>query len=106
VEIPEITTQLKPNDKLEISINIKIDENETENKVVVYVFRFKSPMYGEFGDPLLATVEIVPDLVQKPFEKILQEDKLKEFFEGEEINPIYYEMANDLSEDGMGTFEQ
>ena len=105
-EIPKITNPLNPGDKMEISINIKINEDEADNKVEVFVFRFWNKFYGYFGEPLVATIEITPDVVPKKMEDLLQEDKLKELLEGDEINPIYYEMANDLSEEGLGSFEE
>lgn len=105
-DIPKIKNALSPGDKVEISINIKIKEDETENKVEVYVFRFWNKFYGYFGEPLIATIEITPDFEFKKMEDLMQEDKLKELLEGDEINPIYYEMASDLSEEGLGSFEE
>ena len=104
-EVPQLTA-LNPGDKVDISINIKIKEDETANKVEVYVFRFWNKFYGYFGEPLIATVEITPEFAPIKMEDILQEDKLKELLESDEINPIYYEMASDLWEEGLGTFEE
>jgi hypothetical protein len=64
------------------------------------VFRFYSDTCGYFGEPLVATIEVIPE-PQK------QEEKLLELLEGDkEINPILYEIANDLVSEGLGTFDQ
>jgi hypothetical protein len=106
-EIPEIKKPLLPGEKLDISINIKISPEETENTVKVFVFRFHSHIYGYFGCPLFATVEVIPENPVNEFKELSQEEKLKELFEGDdEVNPILYEIANDFVEEGLGTFEQ
>lgn len=106
-EIPKIKKPLLPGEKLDISINIKINPEETENTVKVFVFRFHSHIYGYFGNPLIATVEIIPENPVNEFKELSQEEKLKELFEGDdEVNPILYEIANDFVEEGLGNFEQ
>jgi hypothetical protein len=104
VEIPEITNPLQPGDKLDISINIKIKEDEKQNIVKVFVFRFYNKIFGHFGEPLIATVEVVPDVIHAP--ALSQEEQLMEFLEGEEFNPALYEIANDFVEEGLGNFDQ
>lgn len=104
VEIPVIKNPLQPGDKLDISINIRIKESENQNIVKVFVFRFYNKYYGHFGEPLVATVEVVPDIIHAP--ALSQEEQLMEFLEGEEFNPALYEIANDFVEEGLGNFEQ
>ena len=106
VQMPKITNRLCPGEKMDISINIKIDESENDNVVKVFVFRLHSKLYGAFGDPLIATVEVTPEIVQNPIDKMSQEDMLHEFLEGDNVNPILYEIANDLTEEGLGNFEE
>lgn len=106
-EIPSIKKPLTPGQKLDVSINIKINEDECENSVKVFVFRFYSHIWGYFGQPLIATVEVIPDFNKSVAREVSQEEKLKEFMEGQdEVNPIMYEIANDFVEEGLGTFEQ
>lgn len=106
VDIPKITTSLRPGEKMDVSINITINENEKENKVEVYVFRFWNKLYGFFGEPMFATVEITPEESQHPAENLSPEEKLQELLEGDDVNPILYEIANDFVEEGLGTFQQ
>lgn len=106
VQLPKIPVSLKPGEKMDLSVNIKISEDETKNTVKVYVFRLYSKLYGEFGEPLIATVEITPDFVKSPLDKLAQDDKLKELLEGDDFNPILYEIANDFVEEGLGNFER
>lgn len=105
-EIPKIEKPLMPGEKLDVSINIKVSEKETENSIKMYVFRFFNKHYGHFGSPLIATVEVVPDILRNPIEDLSQEERLKEILEGDEINPILYGIANDFVEEGLGTFDQ
>lgn len=106
VEMPKIDAQLRPGEKMDISVNITIDENITDNIVQVYVFRLYSSFYGSFGEPLIATVEVIPEVAKNPISDLSQEEKLKELFEGDDINPILYEIANDFVDEGLGNFEQ
>lgn len=106
VELPDIQTALMPGEKLDISVNIRIKEDEKENIVKVFVFRFYNHIYGHFGVPLIATVEVTPDLSHQPAKEYSQEEKLQELLEGDEINPILYEIANDFVEEGLGNFQQ
>lgn len=106
VELPEIKSALMPGEKLDISVNIRIKEDETDNIVKVFVFRFYNHIYGHFGVPLIATVEVTPDLSHQPAKEYSQEEKLQELLEGDEVNPILYEIANDFVEEGLGNFQQ
>jgi len=107
VELPKIEKPLLPGQKLDISVNIRISPEETENTVKVFIFRFYSKTYGYFGVALVATVEIIPEIPLNSVKELSQEDKLEELFEGDdELNPIMYEIANDFVEEGLGNFDQ
>ena len=107
VELPKIQKALRPGQKLDISVNIRISKNETDNVVKAFVFRLYSKIYGYFGVALLATVEIIPEIKKDPLENMSQMEKLEAILEGEdEVNPIMYEIANDFVEEGLGNFEQ
>lgn len=107
VELPKIEKPLRPGQKLDISVNIRINPEETENNVKVFIFRLHSRIYGYFGVALLATVEIIPKEDNKEIEEMSQEDKLTELLEGDdEVNPIMYEIANDFVEEGLGNFDE
>ena len=72
----------------------------------LFLFRFYSERYGFFGEPMQATVEVVPE--KEDPKKLRQEDELKEFLEkkAEDINPILKEIARDLVSEGLGSYEQ
>ena len=93
-----INFQLEPDESLEISVAIQIQSTNKTNHVEVFVFRFYSETCGFFGEPLIATVEVLPEQSQ--------EDLFKELVEGENTNPILYEIAQDFVDEGLGTFEQ
>jgi hypothetical protein len=106
-QVPKISKPLTPGQKIDISINIKIGEDESENTVKVFVFRFYSKIWGYFGQPLVATVEVTPDVCKSAFKELSQVEKLRELMEGQdEVNPIMYEIANDFVEEGLGNFDQ
>jgi hypothetical protein len=104
VEIPVIKSPLLPGNKLDISINIKINEKEKHNVVKVFVFRFHSKTFGYFGEPLTCTVEVTPEVDNVP--QINQEEQLSQLLDGDEFNTALYEIANDFVEEGLGNFEQ
>eukprot|EP00343_Euplotes_focardii_P008365 CAMPEP_0205822630 /NCGR_PEP_ID=MMETSP0206-20130828/13332_1 /ASSEMBLY_ACC=CAM_ASM_000279 /TAXON_ID=36767 /ORGANISM="Euplotes focardii, Strain TN1" /LENGTH=571 /DNA_ID=CAMNT_0053119063 /DNA_START=13 /DNA_END=1728 /DNA_ORIENTATION=+ len=106
VELPVIKKPLRPGQKVDISVNIRISPEEKDNTVKVFVFRLYSKVYGHFGVALVATIEVIPEIQVNPIENMSQMDKLEELLEGdEEVNPIMYEIANDFVEEGLGDFD-
>ena len=86
---------------LEMSVKIKISDEKVENHIEQFVFRFFSERSGYFGEPMVCTVEVTPEVMMP------QEDKLKEILTGsDDTNPILLEIANDFVSEGLGTFEQ
>ena len=96
-----------PGEKLDLSVNIRISPEESENKVKVFVFRLYSKIFGYFGVALVATVEITPEIAQNPIKEFSQEEELEELLKiDNEVGPIVYKIANDFVEEGLGDFDQ
>ena len=99
--VPALDFILAPREMLEMSVKIKISEEKVENHIEQFVFRFFSERSGYFGEPMVCTVEVTPEVMMP------QEDKLKEILTGsDDTNPILLEIANDFVSEGLGTFEQ
>ncbi len=66
IDVPAVDVEMQPGDQMELSCKILIDPYLMAGDVRMYVFRFYSDKEGYFGEPLVATVQVVPAQGQIP----------------------------------------